>query len=78
MKRSLGVGYAAVDNPIFYKPNTAMLLGDAKKTCDALQAKEDDDDCEYNHDQQVTYNMFDGYQSFMSMKDSSSFDNFQI
>ncbi|XP_076020246.1 NAD(P) transhydrogenase, mitochondrial [Genypterus blacodes] len=39
MKRSLGVGYAAVDNPIFYKPNTAMLLGDAKKTCDALQSK---------------------------------------
>ncbi|MEQ2168869.1 hypothetical protein GOODEAATRI_019082 [Goodea atripinnis] len=39
MKRSLGVGYAAVDNPIFYKPNTAMLLGDAKKTCDTLQAK---------------------------------------
>lgn len=36
MKRSLGVGYAAVDNPIFYKPNTSMLLGDAKKTCDAL------------------------------------------
>jgi len=39
MKRSLGVGYAAVDNPIFYKPNTAMLLGDAKKTCDALLTK---------------------------------------
>lgn len=39
MKRSLGVGYAAVDNPIFYKPNTAMLLGDAKKTCDALLNK---------------------------------------
>uniref|UniRef100_A0A8C6LV39 proton-translocating NAD(P)(+) transhydrogenase n=1 Tax=Nothobranchius furzeri TaxID=105023 RepID=A0A8C6LV39_NOTFU len=39
MKRTLGVGYAAVDNPIFYKPNTSMLLGDAKKTCDALQAK---------------------------------------
>uniref|UniRef100_H2ZIS3 NAD(P) transhydrogenase, mitochondrial n=1 Tax=Ciona savignyi TaxID=51511 RepID=H2ZIS3_CIOSA len=38
MKRSLGVGYAAVDNPVFYKPNTAMLLGDAKKTCDALQS----------------------------------------
>jgi NAD(P) transhydrogenase len=36
MKRSLGVGYAAVDNPIFYKPNTSMLLGDAKKTCDSL------------------------------------------
>ncbi|ETE62639.1 NAD(P) transhydrogenase, mitochondrial, partial [Ophiophagus hannah] len=39
MKRTLGVGYAAVDNPIFYKPNTSMLLGDAKKTCDALQGK---------------------------------------
>lgn len=39
MKRSLGVGYAAVDNPVFFKPNTAMLLGDAKKTCDALLSK---------------------------------------
>ena len=29
MKRSLGVGYAAVDNPIFFKPKTSMLLGDA-------------------------------------------------
>lgn len=44
MKRSLGVGYAAVDNPIFYKPNTAMLLGDAKKTCDALLAKIKEDE----------------------------------
>ena len=39
MKRSLGVGYAAVDNPLFYKDNTSMLLGDAKKTCDALLSK---------------------------------------
>ncbi|XP_066157430.1 NAD(P) transhydrogenase, mitochondrial-like [Euwallacea fornicatus] len=39
MKRSLGVGYAAVDNPVFFKPNTSMLLGDAKKTCDALLHK---------------------------------------
>jgi NAD(P) transhydrogenase len=39
MKRSLGVGYAAVDNPIFYNTNTSMLLGDAKKTCDALLNK---------------------------------------
>ena len=39
MKRSLGVGYAAVDNPVFFKPNSSMLLGDAKKTCDALLNK---------------------------------------
>lgn len=39
MKRTLGVGYAAVDNPIFYKQSTSMLLGDAKKTCDALLSK---------------------------------------
>ncbi|XP_038058518.1 NAD(P) transhydrogenase, mitochondrial-like [Patiria miniata] len=39
MKRTLGVGYAAVDNPIFYKENTSMLLGDAKKSCDALLSK---------------------------------------
>merc|ERR1712110_1109402 len=39
MKRSLGVGYAAVDNPIFFNPNTAMLLGDAKKSCDGLLNK---------------------------------------
>merc|ERR1719333_1041036 len=38
MKRSLGVGYAAVDNPLFYKENTDMLLGDAKKTCDSLNS----------------------------------------
>jgi len=39
MKRSLGVGYAAVDNPIFFNQNTAMLLGDAKKSCDGLLTK---------------------------------------
>jgi len=36
MKRSLGVGYSAVDNPLFFLENTHMLLGDAKRTCDEL------------------------------------------
>jgi NAD(P) transhydrogenase len=36
MKRSLRVGYAGVDNPLFVKPNNAMYLGDAKTTTDKL------------------------------------------
>ena len=38
MKRSMGTGYADVQNPVFFKPGTSMLLGDAKKSCDALVA----------------------------------------
>mmetsp|Transcript_18830 Transcript_18830/g.26508 ORF Transcript_18830/g.26508 Transcript_18830/m.26508 type:complete len:500 (+) Transcript_18830:1-1500(+) len=38
MKRSLAAGYAGVENPVFLKDNTDMLLGDAKETCEKLAA----------------------------------------
>jgi NAD/NADP transhydrogenase beta subunit len=33
----MGTGYADIDNPLFYKQNTMMLLGGAKEVCEKIR-----------------------------------------
>ena len=39
LKRTIGnTGYTGQENPILYKPNTDVVLGDAKDTCEAIRS----------------------------------------
>jgi NAD(P) transhydrogenase subunit beta len=38
LKRSLNPGFAGIENALFVKPNTMMVLGDAKKTLTAFSS----------------------------------------
>ena len=38
-KRGQGTGYSGIENPLFYKDNTRMFYGDAKKSLDELLTK---------------------------------------
>jgi len=53
MKRSLRVGYAGVDNPLFGNPNNGMYLGDAKEKIEELNALLGDEDKFESHPKKV-------------------------
>jgi len=36
LKRSMNPGFSGVENELFYKPNTYMLFGDAKRSLEAI------------------------------------------
>jgi NAD(P) transhydrogenase subunit beta len=39
LKRSMASGFAGIENPLFFKHNTSMIFGDAKKTLQEIVAE---------------------------------------